>query len=282
MAYTELSGSKLKAKLGAQLNESAAVPMTKDKQSFAMRQMSKMGWSEGDGLGKNREGMKTHIRVKKREEEQGIGQEKVRIAEGQNTWWADGLEGTLFKVREKKRLEKEARKARKKEKKDKKKKKKKKKGSSGEDVSEAEGGGDDNSEVEVGISDEAIMKKFRPAGLVDDEVLFNATGGARFGMRQGARAEGKWSRAEGERIMEEERIAREKIEWEGVGEARVIDKVGETIKKRKREKKDGGRDKGEDETKREKKDGGRDKGEGETKKEKKEKKKKKEKIREIR
>ena len=252
MAYTELSGSKLKAKLGAQLNESAAVPMTKDKQSFAMRQMSKMGWSEGDGLGKNREGMKTHIRVKKREEEQGIGQEKVRIAEGQNTWWADGLEGTLFKVREKKRLEKEARKARKKEKKDK--KKKKKKGSSGEDVYEAEGGGDDNSEVEVGISDEAIMKKFRPAGLVDDEVLFNATGGARFGMRQGARAEGKWSRAEGERIMEEERIAREKIEWEGVGEARVIDKVGETIKKRKREKKDGGRDKGEGETKKEKKE----------------------------
>jgi Pin2-interacting protein X1 len=33
--------------------------------------MQKMGWSEGKGLGKNEEGMVTHIKLKKRAEELG-------------------------------------------------------------------------------------------------------------------------------------------------------------------------------------------------------------------
>eukprot|EP00567_Pseudictyota_dubia_P012635 CAMPEP_0197454202 /NCGR_PEP_ID=MMETSP1175-20131217/37251_1 /TAXON_ID=1003142 /ORGANISM="Triceratium dubium, Strain CCMP147" /LENGTH=45 /DNA_ID= /DNA_START= /DNA_END= /DNA_ORIENTATION= len=45
MAYTDLSGSKLKRQLGAALNESVAAPVA----SFAKRQMEKMGWTEGTG-----------------------------------------------------------------------------------------------------------------------------------------------------------------------------------------------------------------------------------------
>ena len=105
MAYTDLAGSKLKNKLGAQLNESAATPMVADKGSFAMRMMSKMGWEEGGGLGKDGEGMKTHIRVKKREDEVALGREKEDLKDkaGGDPWWADGLEGTLFKIKEKKK-----------------------------------------------------------------------------------------------------------------------------------------------------------------------------------
>ena len=58
-----LVGRKHKAKLGADLNESVATGPN----AFARAQLEKLGWKEGTGLGKNRDGRSEHIRVTKRE-----------------------------------------------------------------------------------------------------------------------------------------------------------------------------------------------------------------------
>jgi Pin2-interacting protein X1 len=142
----DLAGSKLRKKLGSSLQESAAAPSS----DFAKKQLEKMGWSEGTGLGKKRDGMKTHIRVSRREEQAGLGAEKA-AAERQlagDQWWKDGLGDTLARIG-----------------------KKSKKGTS---------------------------SKKRSRHPTDEE-LFEATGGARFGMRAApTRKLVKWRRSEGD------------------------------------------------------------------------------------
>uniref|UniRef100_A0A6U3RUZ0 G-patch domain-containing protein n=1 Tax=Ditylum brightwellii TaxID=49249 RepID=A0A6U3RUZ0_9STRA len=55
-----------------------------------------------------------------------------------------------------------------------------------------------------------------------DEELFKATGGARFGMRAQVRAEGKWARTERSLGEHEEKELKSKIEWNGLGNAKVL------------------------------------------------------------
>lgn len=56
-----------------------------------------------------------------------------------------------------------------------------------------------------------------------DEELFEATGGARFGMRQGTRQEGKWKRTEkSASLIKQEERAKQKVEWDGKTEPKVI------------------------------------------------------------
>ena len=56
-----------------------------------------------------------------------------------------------------------------------------------------------------------------------DEELFQATGGARFGMRAQRRAEGKWKRTEsGLELQELEEKAKSSMEWNGRGDAKVV------------------------------------------------------------
>lgn len=40
--------------------------------SFAQKQMAKLGWNEGDGLGKNRDGIKKSISVVKKNDTKGV------------------------------------------------------------------------------------------------------------------------------------------------------------------------------------------------------------------
>lgn len=61
-------GKKFMNKLGGMANESAASSVS----AFARKQMEKMGWQEGKGLGKEEQGVVTHVRVKKREEFMGV------------------------------------------------------------------------------------------------------------------------------------------------------------------------------------------------------------------
>lgn len=61
-------GKKFMSKLGGMANEEAASSVS----AFARRQMEKMGWKEGKGLGKEEQGVVTHVRVKKREESMGV------------------------------------------------------------------------------------------------------------------------------------------------------------------------------------------------------------------
>jgi len=193
MAYSaDLCGSKLRGKLGAVLNESATTfspALLASDKSFAKRQLEKMGWTEGTGLGKRRDGMKEHVKIKQREDEMGLGREKMKAQEVADVWWKDSVGDTLARLQKKKSAKDD------KEKKSKKKKKNDKK--------------------------EKIKKHFT------DEELFEATGGARFGSTSGARANrsqhGKWKRSEsGHELTEQEKKAKESMEWNGRGNAQIL------------------------------------------------------------
>ncbi|CAI5728016.1 unnamed protein product [Peronospora destructor] len=82
-AVVPLVDKKMMRKLGGMTNESAASEVS----DFARRQMKMMGWSEGKGLGKNEQGITSHVKVKRREELQGVGVEKEAVKEQQNQWW---------------------------------------------------------------------------------------------------------------------------------------------------------------------------------------------------
>lgn len=172
MAYTSLSGSKLRNKLGASLNEGVSAPTSK----FAQAQLEKLGWSAGEGLGKNRQGMSSHIKVTKRQDEVGLGHsgstETSAKAMATTQWWKDSVGDTLAKLSASKS-------------------KKSKKSSS----------------------------KKRKREYTDEE-LFEATGGARFGMRAQRKAKAKWARTESQ-TEDDERQAMEKIEWNGRGSAEI-------------------------------------------------------------
>jgi len=233
MAYADLSTRKTMARLSSSLNESASDASHLQKSSFARRQLEKMGWSEGTGLGKNRDGMVAHIRTKKREESVGLGGEKKVVEEQSDMWWRDSVGSTLARLQQQKRQKERKRrrsdvgsgggsgsddgddndekipntkKKRKKEKKAKKKKsrkeRKKKRAKDASNGSEGSGG-----EIKI----------------YSDHELFAATGGARFGMRAQRRAEAKWARTEsGSKLWEEEKVAKEKIEWNGLGAAKLV------------------------------------------------------------
>jgi len=135
----DLVGSKLRKKRGAMVQESLSAPTS----DFAKKQLLKMGWTEGTGLGKRRTGITTHVKVKKREEEAGLGAEQSRkdLASANHEWWKDSVGNTLAKLRKKK---------------------------------------------------SKASKRF------SDEELFEATGGARFGMRAAPKTKlNKWKRTEG-------------------------------------------------------------------------------------
>lgn len=177
MAYTSLSGSKLRQKLGSSLNENVSAPTS----DFAQNALKKMGWQEGQGLGKKRDGISSHITVTKRQDEVGLGHSDV--SQDTNQWWKDSLSDTLSKLGSKKK------------------------------------------------------KKKRKQKEYTDEELFEATGGARFGMRAQRRATAKWARTESQ-TEDDEREAREKIEWNGRGNAEVKLAEGEDRPKKKRRKND--------------------------------------------
>ena len=94
MAYVnELAGSKLRSKMGSTLNEAVSAPSS----SFAQQQLRKMGWQDGEGLGKNRQGMASHIRVTKRADEIGLGHVKPELQQ-QEQWWNNGMSDVFSKL----------------------------------------------------------------------------------------------------------------------------------------------------------------------------------------
>ena len=171
--FLHLAGSKLRSRLTSQLNETASAATS----DFAQSQLKKMGWSEGTGLGKRRDGISTHIRVQKRADEQGgIGkpsEASAAIEHHQNEWWKGSVGDILAKLGNKK--------------------KKKKK--------------------------DVTIKKRK---VYTDDELFQATGGARFGMRAQGSQKGKWQRTEGEKVSEQEEVARGKVEWNGLTAPKVL------------------------------------------------------------
>jgi len=157
-----LVGRKMREHYQQNFREHVSAPTS----DFAKKQLEKMGWSEGTGLGKKRDGMTTHIRVKKRKDNVGLGgSEKpdVEAVLGNSEWWKDSLGSTLARLGSKKK-QKLSKKDKKKDKKD---------------------------TSKISRKENKASKKFT------DEELFAATGGTRFGMRAGITSNlHKWTRTE--------------------------------------------------------------------------------------
>ena len=208
MAYTNVCGKKLQAKLGWTLNESAtshSPALLPSSQSFAKRQLEKMGWTEGSGLGKRQEGITKHVTIKQREDTMGLGREKEKTREINNLWWKESVGGTLARLQQQ---QQQQRKKETKEKKVDKKAKKNKKDKNEKKISTA----DDDEDV-----DDHDDKQLEIKTYTDDE-LFIATGGARYGMRAQRRALGKWKRTEsGTQLTALEALAKSNMEWNGRG-----------------------------------------------------------------
>ena len=62
-------------------------PKDKAYSGYGKAMLSKMGWKEGDGLGKNRQGMAEAIKVKKREHQEGLGAEDSLRYKWEEKWW---------------------------------------------------------------------------------------------------------------------------------------------------------------------------------------------------
>jgi hypothetical protein len=222
MAYVhELCGSKLKSKLSTlSFNEAATAAGSmkpnnnhNNNNPFAQRQLERMGWSLGEGLGKHRQGIRTHVTVKVREEQVGLGHGSVVLSSMDNVstpgWWNDSMntifaklgsnhpEGNIKKKKKKKKKEEEE-----KEKKNKKKEKKIKKKTKKEAKEK--------------------RKKKEIIHTITDEDLFRATGGKRFGMRARRKQIGKWARTESNLSSQEQQDIQNKLEWNGLGPAKLV------------------------------------------------------------
>jgi len=149
-ASSSLHGSKLRRQRSSTLCEHASAPVS----SFAVEQLQRRGWTSGTGLGRQRDGISTHLRVTKRPDGAGLGAERQppcssgAAAAGAAEWWKDSLGDTLAKLSSK---------------------------------------------------NKSGTRKNKPQRHFTDQELFEATGGARFGMRAGkTRHQAKWRRTEAE------------------------------------------------------------------------------------
>jgi Pin2-interacting protein X1 len=163
-----LLNKKTITKLGTQMNENAASKPS----AFAMRQMEKMGWTEGKGLGKNETGISKHLSITKREESTGLGSEAldIKAMEETETWWHDAFASKLKALNNKM--------------KDKKEKKSKSK--------DKNNAGSTKASKKRKVNDTDNIVEAMPS-YAD---LFKATGGARLGMRARAEQTGKLKRTE--------------------------------------------------------------------------------------
>mmetsp|Transcript_33306 Transcript_33306/g.43934 ORF Transcript_33306/g.43934 Transcript_33306/m.43934 type:complete len:222 (-) Transcript_33306:234-899(-) len=145
-------GKKQLAWMATNANETGGSAVS----DFARRQLEKYGWKEGKGLGKNEDGITGHVKVKKREENEGIGLIEKEQQEVTDQWWFNAFDSAIRK------LNSSDKKAHKKSKSSKKKK----------------------------------IKKKSKEGTCTYQQMFEETGGARLGMRARADQKAKLSRTE--------------------------------------------------------------------------------------
>eukprot|EP00903_Cladosiphon_okamuranus_P008250 g7941.t1 len=157
----QLLGKRELKRLASVANDGAASGYS----GFAKGMMAKMGWAEGQGLGKDEQGRSTYVQVKKKDDNAGLGKEKAHQNNVNDQWYFDAFDSALANMGGEKK---------KKKKKEKNDKKKRKKGKAGEGEEQPEEGG---------------------SSMYDK--MFKATGGARMGMRARASQNGKLARTEG-------------------------------------------------------------------------------------
>ena len=103
-----------------QAREDAAQSLTSLPNSFACRMMKKMGWKEGQGLGKSEGGIKERIKVNLRKGDEGLGFNtgKDKAVEVSDQWWLAAYDSSSATKngKEKKKKKKKKKKGRKNEK----------------------------------------------------------------------------------------------------------------------------------------------------------------------
>ena len=62
-----LLSKKQARKLASRMNDGVASKPS----AFALKQLQKFGWKEGEGIGKNKQGVKSYVKVEQREEQEG-------------------------------------------------------------------------------------------------------------------------------------------------------------------------------------------------------------------
>jgi Pin2-interacting protein X1 len=88
---TSLLGKKALKTLGAQSNDAGGGSYS----DFARRMMGNMGWKEGEGLGKEKQGRSTFVRVKKKADDAGIGKEADERAKVVDHWHIGAFEDAI-------------------------------------------------------------------------------------------------------------------------------------------------------------------------------------------
>ena len=150
-----LLSRKTKSTMGGGLNEVAAQqPSMSD---FGARMLAKFGWKEGEGLGKKKDGMKEHIRVKQRKDGLGLGADAEPV---KSEWAAPELKVVAAK----------------------------------RDGSDSDDSDDEDDAAEAAVRQRIQGSGVIPG--MSDADLFKICGGARLGMRARAKQDGKQARME--------------------------------------------------------------------------------------
>lgn len=78
-----LVSATTKKELGSKMNEAAATGPS----AWAMKMLQKQGWKEGSGLGKEGQGMSSHIRIAKKDDSLGVGAKAAQQDNFMDQWW---------------------------------------------------------------------------------------------------------------------------------------------------------------------------------------------------
>jgi hypothetical protein len=164
-------------RLGSSLIESNATKPS----AYAMKLMQKMGWKEGQGLGRHEDGIAKHITLSKRDDNLGLGHDNAASAEGaKDHWWNNHFSEKLAAFTSSIG------------KKNKKKTKKSKDKKSRESSSSSSSSDSDDSDRETATKSSSAASGADPS--LDE--LFKLTGGKLFGMRARMEQKGKIRRTE--------------------------------------------------------------------------------------
>mmetsp|Transcript_7064 Transcript_7064/g.6906 ORF Transcript_7064/g.6906 Transcript_7064/m.6906 type:complete len:102 (-) Transcript_7064:46-351(-) len=81
------------------LTEGSMVSSEKVKSKFGEKMLKKMGWKEGEGLGKHKTGEVEPIQVRKRKENLGVGGEATTKAKWNHNWWEELFNDTVKNIK---------------------------------------------------------------------------------------------------------------------------------------------------------------------------------------
>jgi len=170
MGVTEepLVQKKTLSKLSRTANEFAASKPS----ALAVNFLKKLGWKEGEGLGKDRQGRATHVKVVKKSDNLGIGARDVNVEDFSAQWWSHSFSSASSKL--------------------------KSIGAGSASDSDSDSDSESSSNSDSDSDEEAIasvsLKRDMSTYTEEDRALFLACKGRRCGKRAGASQVGKWKR----------------------------------------------------------------------------------------